>query len=86
MMLRCSEVTRLYASDEVDRAAFVTRFAARMHVMMCRYCRRYVRELVAIGRASSDMGADYRTDPARTEAIIERVLNERALSPKDSAR
>ena len=51
-MLACSEVTRLWATEEIRRAPLTRRLAVRMHLVMCRYCRRYVRELAMIGAAA----------------------------------
>lgn len=51
-MLPCSEVTRLCASEDIRHAPLTRRIAVQMHVLMCRYCRRYVRQLAAIGAAA----------------------------------
>ncbi len=79
-MLQCSEVVRLYASDEVHRVSLWTRLMARVHLMMCRFCHRYVRELAAIGEASRDLFGEGPTDPTRAEAIIKRALDARPPS------
>lgn len=83
-MLRCREVTRLHASDELERATLATRIGVRLHLMMCRHCRRYVRELRRIGEAvrslntagssSADGNREGAADAARNEAIVRRVL------------
>ena len=75
-MLPCSEVAVLYTSDAIQRAGLRTRVEARVHLMMCQFCRRYVRELAAIGHASRDLMLDASLDPERAEAIIQRVLGE----------
>ena len=51
-MLSCNEVTWLCASEEIRRAPLARRLALRLHLLMCRHCRRYVRELAAIGVAA----------------------------------
>ena len=51
-MLRCREVTRLHASDELATAPLRTRLGVRLHLLLCRHCRRYVRELARIGQAT----------------------------------
>ena len=55
-MLSCREVTRLYASGELrergpGRASFRQRILARIHLMMCDHCSRYIREIELIGTA-----------------------------------
>lgn len=54
-MLPCSEVTRLCASEEIRHAPLTRRIGVRMHLLMCRHCRRYVRELAAIGAAARQL-------------------------------
>ena len=56
-MLSCSEVTRLWATDEISTAPFRQRVSVRLHLLMCRFCRRYVRELATIGAAARRMAS-----------------------------
>lgn len=51
-MLRCREVTHLIAADEFEEAGWWTRFAIRVHLLMCRNCREYAAQLRAIGSAA----------------------------------
>ena len=48
-MLTCREVTKLVSTEELRDAPLRTRLSVRMHLAMCRHCRRYQRELKAIG-------------------------------------
>ena len=48
-MLRCNEVARMLASDQLQDAGWIRRFSLRMHLAMCRHCRRYARQLDLIG-------------------------------------
>lgn len=73
-MLRCREVTRLYASEEVLAAPLRVRLAAWLHLRLCRHCRRYVRELARIGQAVRDLYHDVEDHADRDEALIRRVL------------
>ncbi len=50
-MLKCSEVSRLIASDECVDAPWTRRLAIRLHLMMCKNCSRYASQLRAIGKA-----------------------------------
>ncbi len=79
-MLRCKEVTRLHASDEIRSAPLMTRLGVRLHLMMCEHCRRYVRELARIGEAVRDL---YRgpVDAREQEEIVRRVLREPGHPP-----
>lgn len=79
-MLRCKEVTRLHASDEIRSAPLITRLGVSLHLMMCRHCRRYVRELDRISEAVRDLyhGA---VDAREQEEIVRRVLRESGHPP-----
>jgi anti-sigma factor RsiW len=82
-MLRCKEVTRLCASDEIRSAPLMTRLGVRVHLMMCRHCRRYVRELARIGDAVRALYRDQAEAPERDEAIVRRVLSAQAAGDRD---
>ncbi len=48
-MLSCNEICRLVAGDELAEAGWRRRLEGRLHLLMCRYCRRYEAQLRAIG-------------------------------------
>ena len=73
-MLRCNEVTKLCASGEIPTSSLMTRAAVRMHLLLCRYCRRYVRELRRIGEAVRAMMHSTAHDADQDEALVRRVL------------
>lgn len=75
-MLRCSEVARLCASDDIGGARWKTRTAVRVHLLMCRHCRRYVRELRRIGAAVRALSRDDDNEVERNEALLRRVLRD----------
>jgi len=80
-MLRCNEVTRLCASEEIERAPLKTRLAVRLHLLMCEHCRRYVRELARIGEAVRSLAGSEPEDPDRDEALLRRVLPDSTEPP-----
>jgi hypothetical protein len=65
-MLACNEVTRLWASEEIRRAALGRRLAVRFHLLMCSHCSRYVQELRLIGAAVRD---EFRRGPDRARMV-----------------
>jgi anti-sigma factor RsiW len=74
-MLSCREVTDK-ASDYLDDALPPgQRMALRMHLVMCRHCRRYLRQLratvAALGRLD---GADVAEEVVR--ALVERLKSQ----------
>jgi hypothetical protein len=70
-MLSCKEVTTLHATDGVLTASFLTRVGYRLHLMMCRHCSRYVRELARIRAAVRSL---YDGAAGPTDAFVARVL------------
>ena len=74
-MLACSEVTRLWATEEIRRAPLTRRLAVRLHLMMCRHCRRYVRELAMIGAAARSMADRFLGSEAATSDLERRLLD-----------
>ncbi len=51
-MLTCKEVTHL-VSESLDRELpFPKRFGVRVHLAMCKFCRRYRRQILFLRRAS----------------------------------
>lgn len=54
-MPSCREVSGAVASGALDEAPIRRRLAVRLHLVMCRHCRRYARQLRAIGRATREL-------------------------------
>ena len=69
-MLRCREVVGLVGTGEWREAPLRVRLGLALHLMMCRNCRGYTRQIRAIGRWT---GALYRAWPAQVE--IERIVS-----------
>ena len=67
-MLNCKEVTRKVASDYFSAASRWERFMMRLHLLMCRHCRRYELQLRNIRRAARS----FRDQPA-DEDTLERL-------------
>jgi len=73
-MLRCNEVTKLHASEALNSATWRKRLAVSLHLLMCRSCRRYVKELRIIGdevRRAAEKSSD---EADRIESLVQRVL------------
>lgn len=54
-MLSCREVSGMVASGSVETAGRWLRLRVRLHLLWCRLCRRYVRELRAIAALAREM-------------------------------
>jgi predicted anti-sigma-YlaC factor YlaD len=51
-MPTCEEVARTIASAELATAGWRRRLSVRLHLLMCRHCRRYFRQMREIGTAA----------------------------------
>ncbi len=80
-MLSCKQVTRVVARGELEEAPWRTRLAIRMHLMMCRHCRRYVDQLRRIGEALRACFVGEAVDPDRLVQLESAVLARAGLEP-----
>ncbi len=68
-MLSCKEVARIVASGALDEYTGGRRFAVRLHLLMCRHCRRYARQLRAIAAAARGLWREESEDPSTLERL-----------------
>jgi hypothetical protein len=54
-MPTCREVMRVTTASTLDELPPMKRLGFRMHVMLCRHCRRYTRQIRAIGIAAREV-------------------------------
>ncbi len=77
-MRNCKEVSKIIASDELEGSGPGKRLSVWLHLLMCKYCRRYFRQIRAVGEVTRAMHAARPTqdEAAKLERIKERLLNE----------
>jgi hypothetical protein len=72
----CRDVAEAIASDRLEVSPPRRRLAIWLHLALCRHCRRYARQMLAIGAAARQLfGAAVADDQRLTslrEAIVER--------------
>ena len=69
-MMTCREVSTAIASEELARLSWRKRIGVRIHLLMCRHCRRYAAELAAIASAVRRL---YREEP-QAKSLEESIL------------
>lgn len=77
-MYRCSEVVRLISSDEYLTGGLFKRLGIRLHLAMCKYCKRYARQLRGLASALRMTGNGIppsELESAKTR-IFQRLLQE----------
>ena len=82
-MLTCKEVSRTIASDEVTTADWRQRMAVKLHLLMCRHCRRYTRQMRALGDAARHIFAEEPTDASSRERLRSSILDQISSGEED---
>ena len=54
-MLTCKEVASSISSDWLERSGWRRRLEVRLHLLMCRYCRRYAAQIRALNAAAAKL-------------------------------
>ena len=83
-MLSCKEVTRIVASDELAGAGWRRRLAIRIHLLICRYCRRYAAQLRAIGQSARKLFRLEKGGPETIHRLKQAILQRSLEGPKGS--
>ena len=74
-MLKCREVEQKIGSGEIGSAGVMERFAVRFHLMMCRHCRAYARQIRAIDEAARNAFGLSPVDPKALSELKDRIMN-----------
>jgi len=74
-MPTCKEVTRAISTDELSEAGIGRRLAVRLHLLKCRYCRRYAAQIRALGDAARGLFGKT-TDSVGLEDLKARILSQ----------
>ncbi len=72
-MLTCKAAARLLAQDGIG-ASRVERVGLRVHLLMCRFCRRYKAQLSAIGEGCRKQFGAATDDDSAALARLERLI------------
>ena len=58
-MIRCQEVATLLSTDQLASQTVWRRAGVRLHLMMCRHCRRFARQMALLKQAAADLAATF---------------------------
>lgn len=75
-MPACDEVSRAAASDELTTAGWRRRLSIKFHLLICRHCRRYARQLNAIGTATRRVFGQDPLEPGSRERLRRTILKQ----------
>ena len=74
-MLTCNDVAKAIGQDELLTAPWQSRLALRVHLLMCRHCRRYAAQIRAIGTAARSLLRERGEDPTVLERLHRTILS-----------
>jgi hypothetical protein len=87
-MLSCKEVAHTVSTEDVAPVGWRERLSARFHLMMCRHCRRYAKQMEALGDAARSVFQNPPEDPSSPETpenlakLQSDILDRLAQAPK----
>ena len=73
-MLNCRKLVHLVASDAIADAGWFTRFQFRLHLMICRNCRRYVTQMGILGDLSRRLYGPGTSDLAVLNRLEQKIF------------
>jgi hypothetical protein len=62
-MMTCKEVSTLVSMEQLDQAPRARRMAVQLHLMMCRHCRAFRRQLRRIGDVARLIAGEIEREP-----------------------
>lgn len=83
-MMTCQQVAHAIASDDLADAPLRRRMAVRMHLMLCKHCRRYARQLRAIGAGARQLFGGDEESSETTERLRTTILRPAGSDREDS--
>jgi len=84
-MLTCKEVSHSIATDEVQTAGWRQRLAVKLHLLMCRHCRRYSRQIREIGDAAQGVFGRDSLDSTSRDRLRDSILDRLPASQEDDS-
>ena len=74
-MQNCRDVAYLISSDGLEHAGWPTQLLTRLHLRLCKHCRRYATELANIGSICREAGRADSVDPKTVERLEGAIMD-----------
>jgi hypothetical protein len=84
-MLTCKEICRSIASEEMSAAGWRRRWAVKFHLLMCRHCRRYSRQIESIGTAARGFFGTEHSESGSRERLRNSILDRIPHNERDGS-
>jgi hypothetical protein len=73
-MPTCKDVATAIGQDDLRTVPWWRGLPLRLHLLMCRHCRRYAAQIRAIGTAARRLFREHGEDPQTLERLQETIL------------
>ena len=73
-MPTCKDVATAIGQDDLRAVPWWRGLTLRLHLLMCRHCRRYAAQIRAIGTAARRLFREHGEDPRALERLKETIL------------
>ncbi len=83
-MPTCKDVATAIGQDALRTMPWFRGLALRLHLLMCRHCRRYAAQIRAIGTAARSLFREHGEDPQVLARLQETILSLLETKPKSS--
>ena len=74
-MLKCRDLSRMVAADEIEDFGFMKKVELRFHLFMCKHCRNYVAQIRTLGQGAKDLAAESAPDQQELERLEKHICN-----------
>ncbi len=74
-MPTCKDVATAIGQDDLRAVPWWRGLALRLHLLMCRHCRRYAAQIRAIGTAARSLLREHGEDPQVLARLRETILS-----------
>ena len=74
-MLKCNDLSRLVAADEIEEFGFMQRMELKFHLFMCKHCRNYVAQIRCIGQGARDLAAESAPDGEQVQRLEKKICD-----------
>jgi hypothetical protein len=74
-MLKCRDLSKLVAADEIEDFGFMQRVELKFHLFMCKHCRNYVAQIRSIGKGARDLAAETGPDGKQLQRMEKKICD-----------
>ncbi len=82
-MQNCRQVAYLVASDGLEHAGWATRLLTRLHLLLCKNCRRYATQIAMMGRIGRETWSADSVDSNTVQRLEGSIMDHASGKPDE---